>query len=129
MSAIKILMVEDEIQMFNLMKMLMTPLGFEVAHSFSAADIPARLRAEAANVLITDFLMPGRNGLEVARAVRAEADFKTLPVFLLTSKGFQHRETVEIGQLGLHYMRKPVLPQILSAKVKAALGNQEGPRG
>lgn len=125
MNRTRVLVVEDEKDVFELLRLTMGPLGYEMHYAASTEDIPAVVRDKGVRILLTDFLMPQKDGLQVAAEVRAQVDLAALPILLLTSKDLQHEETKRLSALRMDYLRKPFIPQVLSAKIKEILGRAE----
>lgn len=121
MSKTKILVVEDEPQIFTLIKMTMAPLDFDASYLESTQDITSYIKDNDIEIVITDFLMPRKNGLEVARDIRNDEDLQKIPIVMLTSKELRLDETKEVTKLGIDYLRKPFMPQVLSSKMKEIL--------
>jgi len=119
---IKVLSIDDEEQMFLIMKMTVSPLGFEFNYASNKEDIPSLIKEHEYDVAVIDYLMPGKNGLEVANDIRL-AIGNEFPIVFLTSKELDEDETKRLINLNLDYMRKPFLPQILSAKLKELVSN------
>ncbi len=116
-----LLIIEDEPQLYTLMKMALAPLGFETHYSESTEDLPAKVKELQAKIVVTDFLMPVRNGLDVAKILRDDAETANIPIVLLTSKELLMDEVKAVAALKLDYLRKPFMPQVLSAKLKEIL--------
>lgn len=120
---IKVLSVDDEEQMFFIMKMTVSPLGFDFFYSPNDVDIPNVIDEKKIDIAVVDYLMPGKNGLEVASDIR-EAKGNDFPIIFLTSKELDEEETKKLMSLNLDYMRKPFLPQVISAKIKELVSRQ-----
>jgi len=114
---IKVLSIDDEEQMFLIMKMTVSPLGFEFDYASNKEDIPTLIKEKGYDIAVIDYLMPGKNGLEVVDDIRLALG-NEFPIVFLTSKELDEDETKRLVKLNLDYMRKPFLPQILSAKLK-----------
>ena len=110
----KILIVDDFATMRGIIKNLLRDLGFN--NVFEADDgnsaLPV-LRAEDFDFLITDWNMPGMTGLDLLKAVRADARLAKLPVLLVTAEA--KREAAQAGVNG--YVVKPFTANILREKI------------
>jgi two-component system, OmpR family, response regulator VicR len=96
----KILVVDDETDIANLVKLILEPVGFEV----EAVDDP-RLAYEAAkrfkpDAILLDLLMPGLDGWEIFATLRNDRDFCKVPIAILTAKS----QGVD-KMVGLHVMK------------------------
>jgi CheY-like chemotaxis protein/phosphoribosyl 1,2-cyclic phosphodiesterase len=114
-----ILLVDDDPDILRLLTMTLRPEGYRL---LSATDGNAALeiaRAERPDLLLLDWNMPGRNGLEVCRALRAESDpdFRDVPVVLLTAQ-VGAEDTAEGFAAGVtDYVIKPFKPTHIRARV------------
>ncbi|MBF0243680.1 MAG: response regulator transcription factor [Planctomycetes bacterium] len=118
MNKTRVLVIEDEKQMFDLMRFMMERAGYTFEYMEPTGPIVQHLLDNDFQVLISDFIMPIKNGLEVIREVRHHSELKSLPILLLTSKELLVNETKEVASLKVDYMRKPFVPQVLSSKLK-----------
>ena len=114
----KILIVDDFATMRGIIKNLLRDLGFN--NVFEADDgnsaLPV-LRAEDFDFLITDWNMPGMTGLDLLKAVRADARLAKLPVLLVTAEA-KRDQIVEAAQAGVNgYVVKPFTANILREKI------------
>lgn len=88
----KILVVEDNLDMRELVHLYLTREGFTV---FTASDGREGLylaTAERPDLIITDINMPHINGLELVRQLRSQPEFKDLPILVFTAFGFVERD-------------------------------------
>lgn len=96
MSRARILIVEDEPNIAESLSFILTRADFEVETVADGAEALDRLRRERFSALILDVMLPGMNGFDVLRAVRADRSLEELPVIVLTAKGQAHdRRTAE----------------------------------
>ena len=114
----KILVVDDFSTMRRIIKNLLRDLGF---NNTSEADdgqtaLPM-LQSGNYDFLVTDWNMPGMSGIELLKAVRADAKLASLPVLMVTAE--QKREQiVEAAQAGVNgYIVKPFTAEVLREKL------------
>ena len=118
MSAPKILVVEDEASISNLVVSYLRKEGYEV---FTAGDGPAGLKAARSvkpDLIVLDIMLPGMDGLEVLAQIRREANPY---VILLTARTEEVDKIVGLSVGADDYVTKPFSPRELTARVKAAL--------
>lgn len=84
---VRILVVEDEPSILESLGFILRRAGFEVDTAMDGTEALSRLRRQAYSGLILDIMLPGMNGFDVLRAVRADKALSTLPVIVLTAKG------------------------------------------
>lgn len=116
----KILVVDDEIDVREMIATGLALDGYEVRTAQGGADALEQLRAEAVSILITDFKMPGMNGVEMVTRIREIAP--DIPVIIVT--GYLTPSTVEqclaLGRVV--FIRKPFEFETLANAVRAAIG-------
>jgi len=118
MSAPRILVVEDEASISNLVVSYLRKEGYEV---FTAADGSAGLKAARAvkpDLIVLDIMLPGMDGLEVLAQIRREANPY---VILLTARSEEVDKIVGLSVGADDYVTKPFSMRELTARVKAAL--------
>ncbi len=121
----KILIVEDERDILELVTHYLEKEGYRVR---SAADGPAGLsaaRAERPDVIILDLMLPGMDGLELCRKLRADPGSGVVPVIMLTAKAEETDRIVGLELGADDYLTKPFSPKELVARVKALLRRAE----
>lgn len=114
----RILIVDDFSTMRRIIKNLLTDLGFnntvEAEDGNSALTV---LRQDAVELVITDWNMPGMTGIELLRAIRADAQLRTLPVLMVTAEA-KREQIIEAAQNGVNgYIIKPFTAQTLEEKL------------
>ena len=115
----KILVIDDEEMMFTLLKVTLTPMGFDFIRGSQMEDFNTLIEREHIDALILDYLMPKKNGLQVAEEIRSKTP--KLPIVLMTSKQMTTEETKLLMALNLDYVRKPFVPQVFSGKLREIL--------
>ena len=118
MSAPKILVVEDEASIANLVVSYLRKEGYEV---FMATDGSAGLNAARSvkpDLIVLDIMLPGMDGLEVLAQIRREANPY---VILLTARSEEVDKIVGLSVGADDYMTKPFSPRELTARIKAAM--------
>ena len=114
----KVLVIEDEPRIRDIFADFVELLGHEVEVAVDGRDGLARFDPLVHKIVVTDFLMPGLTGLEIAAAIRARS--VTTPIVLVSGSADSQDER-RAGQAGLHFLRKPVT----FAQFKAALADAE----
>lgn len=114
----KILVIDDEPSIVNLVMAYLKPEGYEV---YTATDGPSGLKAARAfkpDLVILDIMLPGMDGLELLSRLRRESQ---VYVILLTAKTEEIDKIVGLSVGADDYVSKPFSPRELTARVKAAL--------
>ena len=87
MAKARILIVEDEPNIAASLTFILRRAGFEVDAVIDGVEALDRLRRQSFSALILDLMLPGMNGFDVLRSIRADAALAALPVIVLTAKG------------------------------------------
>ena len=114
----KILIVDDFATMRGIIKNLLRDLGYNnVVEADDGNTALPILRGGGIQFLITDWNMPGMSGLELLRAVRADANLAKLPVLMVTAEA-KREQIVEAAQAGINgYIVKPFTANTLKEKI------------
>ena len=87
MTKARILIVEDEPNIVESLSFILRRAGFEVDTVTDGAEALDRVRRQSFSALVLDIMLPGMNGFDVLRAIRADSALTALPVVVLTAKG------------------------------------------
>lgn len=115
----KILVVDDDQRLRDLLRRYMSDNGFSVFTADSAQAMNKLWLRERFDVLILDLMMPGEDGLSVLRRLRGAND--ATPVIMLTAKGEDIDRIVGLEMGADDYLAKPFNPRELLARVNAVL--------
>ena len=114
----KILIVDDFSTMRRIIKNLLHDLGYDNSHEADdgTTALPT-LRNGSFDFLITDWNMPGMQGIDLLRAVRSDPKLRTLPVLLVTAEA-RRDQIVMAAEAGVNgYIVKPFTAQTLKEKI------------
>ena len=96
-SRARILIVEDEPNIAESLSFILRRAQFDVDTVTDGAEALSRLRRQAFGAVVLDIMLPGMNGFDVLRAIRADKALAALPVIVLTAKGqAKDRKTAEM---------------------------------
>jgi DNA-binding response OmpR family regulator len=115
----RVLLIDDDVRLFELLKSYLEQNGFAVT---CAADGPAGLTALSTGLfdaVLLDVMMPGMDGLEVMKRIRARGN--RVPVLMLTAKGDETDRVVGLELGADDYVAKPFSPRELLARMRAVL--------
>lgn len=115
----QILVVDDFSTMRRIVKNVLRELGFsnmkEAEDGSSALQI---LKASKIDFVVTDWNMPGMDGLSLLKAIRADEKLKTIPVLMVTAEA-KREQIIEAAQAGVNgYVVKPFTAQTLKVKME-----------
>jgi DNA-binding response OmpR family regulator len=118
----KVVCIEDEPEMIDLVKLILGRKGFQVIGANGGREGLTLIERERPHLVLLDLMMPDMDGWEVYQQMKAREDMKSLPVIIVTAKA-QSIDRV----LGLHiakvddYITKPFGPQELLESVERVL--------
>ena len=113
----RVLVIEDDREIAELVRLHLVDLGCEVDHADNGAAGLARAQAQAYDLVILDVMLPGLDGLEVCKRLRAGADY--LPILMTTSKASELDRVLGLELGADDYLTKPFSVGELVARVKA----------
>ncbi|MDV2988935.1 MAG: response regulator transcription factor [Dehalogenimonas sp.] len=114
----KIAVVEDDRTLADLLKYNLSREGFTVVTAADGSSGLEVIRREKPDIIITDVMMPGMDGFELTRTLRAET---TAPVLLLTARSEEIDKVLGLELGADDYLTKPFSMRELLARVKAML--------
>ncbi len=125
----RILVAEDDPDIASLLSHYLQKAGFEAAVVASGRDVLPRIRRDPPDLLLLDLMLPGLDGLEVCRAVRADVNTAAIPVIMLTAKGEESDRIVGLELGADDYITKPFSPNEVVARIRALLrrSSRSGP--
>src|SRR5205814_7909987 len=119
--AAEVLVVEDEPDIRALIVHHLTRDGFRCRTAADGLDALAQLRASAPDLVVLDLMLPGIDGLELTRRLRAEPAWAALPIIMLTAKADEVDRVVGLELGADDYLAKPFSTKELVARVRAVL--------
>ncbi len=118
MSAGTILLIEDEMEIADLLRMYFENEGFTLSHASSGEEGLKRLEGRNPRAVLLDIGLPGIDGIEVCRRIRGASE---VPIIMLTARDAEVDKVVGLELGADDYVTKPFSPRELVARVKAIL--------
>lgn len=112
------LLVDDDVELAGLLREYFAGHGVELDHAADGAKGLVRLGERLPDVVLLDVMLPGIDGFEVCRRIRAKY---TLPILMLTARGDDEDRIVGLELGADDYLAKPFNPRELLARVRAVL--------
>jgi two-component system, OmpR family, alkaline phosphatase synthesis response regulator PhoP len=117
----KILIVDDEEDILELLKYNLSREGYKVSCAASGEETLRAVRSGIPDLIVLDLMLPGIDGLDVARQLKNDPKTRDVPIVMLTAKG-EEADIVTGLELGADdYITKPFSPRVLLARVRAVL--------
>ncbi len=117
----KVLVVEDEEALSQLLSYNLGKEGFEVATSFDGDEALMAVDEEKPDIVLLDWMLPNVSGVEICRRLRAQTETRDIPVIMLTARGEEEDRIRGLDQGADDYVTKPFSMSELVARVRAVL--------
>lgn len=121
MSNFTVLLVEDEDAIREMLVVILKQAGLQVLAVASAEQGQIALVDNLPDLILLDWMLPGISGVEWARRLKKEDDFKALPIILLTARGEEEDKVSGLDCGADDYITKPFSPKELIARIKVVL--------
>lgn len=118
----KILVVDDEKPISDIIKFNLEKEGYEVVVAYDGEEALEKVESEQPDLIVLDLMLPKIDGLEVAKRVRAK---HTTPIIMVTAKDSELDKVLGLELGADDYVTKPFSNRELVARVKANLRRQE----
>ena len=123
-----VLVVEDEEALVVLLRYNLEREGYEVSVAMDGDDAVFMAEAIEPDLILLDWMLPGRSGLSICREFRTNRKLKTTPIIMVTARG-EERDMIQGLKNGADdYIRKPFSPTELLARVEAVLRRSDPER-
>ncbi len=116
-----ILVVEDEPAIQELIAANLKHAGHRILQALDAEAAQTLLREELPDLVLLDWMLPGKSGIEFARSLRREQRTRSVPIIVLTAKSQEQDKVVGLDAGADDYMTKPFSPRELLARINAVL--------
>jgi two-component system phosphate regulon response regulator PhoB len=121
MSEAKVLLVEDEPAIREMVAFSLGQVGFAVLEAGTVDEALLKLADESPDLILLDWMLPGRSGLELARRLRSEEHSRGIPILMLTARAEEDDKVVGLEAGADDYVTKPFSPRELVARIRALL--------
>ena len=119
----KILMVDDDVRIRELLQRYLTEQGFSVKTVADAKEMDIALSTDNYDILVLDLMLPGEDGLGICRRLRANK--VTTPIIMLTARGDEVDRIIGLEMGADDYLPKPFNPRELLARINAVMRRHE----
>src|SRR5437016_3273002 len=127
MAKSKILIVEDEAALVEVLTYNLRRDGYEVAAAKEGREGLRKAQMQLPDLVILDLMLPGLNGLDVCRELRASPRTVGMSVLMLTAKGEETDQIVGFAIGADDYVTKPFSVKVLLQRIKVLLRRQANP--
>ncbi|NOV72005.1 two-component system alkaline phosphatase synthesis response regulator PhoP [Clostridium beijerinckii] len=117
----KILIVDDEEHIVELLHFNLVNAGYEVLSANNGIDAVKIAKAEKPSLLLLDLMLPGMDGFDVCKEIKRDSEMKKTSIIMLTAKGEELDKILGLELGADDYITKPFSVRELLARVKAVL--------
>ena len=117
----KILVIEDEVDILEVLEYTLSREGFRVLSTRDGEDGVYLARKDAPRLVLLDLMLPGLNGIDVCRRLKADPVTQELPIIMVTAKGEESDIVLGLGVGADDYITKPFSPKELEARIATIL--------
>jgi len=116
-----IMIIEDDPDICEILKYNLQQEGFDVVIFYDGKKGLDALLKDPPDLVLLDLMLPGRNGLEIARIIRKDEHTFNLPIIMITARSEEMDILQGLEQGADDYISKPFSPKEVIARVKALL--------
>ncbi len=118
----RILVVDDNQTICEFLEKRLEARGYEVASVLSGDEALIRVKREKPDLILLDIVMPGTDGIEVARTLRTNKEFSLIPIILVTAKANDLQNRLENAGLKIEgYVSKPFMVERLMKEIERVI--------
>jgi len=117
----KLLVVDDDPNLLDLMRLILRPTGWEVLTAQSGPEALDMAHCHQPDLIVLDMMMPGMKGFEVCNRLRASKRFRDVPIVALTGAAEDYEHTLALQAGADAVITKPISAQHLTERLKAFL--------
>ncbi|MCU7904552.1 MAG: phosphate regulon transcriptional regulator PhoB [Candidatus Thiodiazotropha sp. (ex Epidulcina cf. delphinae)] len=122
----RILIVEDEPEIREMLRFILEPEGFHIGEADNAQDARRLLSRQIYDLILMDWMLPGRSGLELTRELKRKTPVNSPPVIMLTAKADESDKILGLDSGADDYITKPFSPREMLARIKAVIRRSGG---
>ncbi|MGH2574865.1 MAG: response regulator transcription factor [Ignavibacteria bacterium] len=117
----KILIIDDERDILEFIEYNLSKNGYKVSSVTSGEEALEKVKENNFDLILLDLMLPGIDGLEICKTIKADKSKAKIPIIMLTAKG-EESDIVTGLELGADdYITKPFSPRVLLSRIKAIL--------
>ena len=117
----KLLLVEDDVMLIEMMKMNLEAQGYQVITAENGKDGAFKAIAEKPDLILADLMMPELDGYEMIKLIRSNSDLKDTPIICVTALGREEDIQKAMDAAATDYITKPYVANDLVKKIQTHL--------
>lgn len=120
----KILTVDDEPDVLELIRFHLSKAGFEVVQAATGRQALEMIHEEKPDLVLLDLMLPDIDGFGVCELLRRNPDTASLPIIIVSAWGTPDSQSLGLDLGALDYVTKPFSPRVLVNRIQALLNNR-----
>ena len=121
MKKTKIAVIEDEVDILEVINYNLSKEGFDVCSALDGEEGLALIKKEVPDLVLLDLMLPGLDGIEICRTLKADHSTRSIPIIMVTAKGEESDIVLGLGMGADDYVVKPFRPRELMARIRSVL--------
>ncbi len=121
MKKTKIAVIEDEDDILEVIDYNLSKEGFDVCSALNGEEGLALVKKEGPDLVLLDLMLPGLDGIEICRTLKANYSTCSIPIIMVTAKGEESDIVLGLGMGADDYVVKPFRPRELMARIRSVL--------
>lgn len=117
----RILIIEDEMTIRDMLRFALEPAGFDVMEAGSANEAKQQIAKHIPQLILLDWMLPGMSGIDFAHQLKKDTKTQNIPIIMLTAKAEEINKVKGLETGADDYITKPFSPRELIARVKTVL--------
>jgi two-component system phosphate regulon response regulator PhoB len=117
----RILIIEDEATIRDMLRFALEPAGFDVMEAGSANEAKQQISKHIPQLILLDWMLPGMSGIDFAHQLKKDPKTQNIPIIMLTAKAEEINKVKGLETGADDYITKPFSPRELIARVKTVL--------
>lgn len=118
----RILIVDDEAQLVEMVKMRLESAGYEIITAHDGQEGLEKAKKNKPDLMILDLMLPKMDGYKVCGLLKSDARYSKIPVIMFTARAQEEAEGLGKCLGAEEYVTKPFDPKLLLSKIKGLLG-------
>jgi|SRR3989338_1980743 len=117
----KILLVDDEPELVEMVKIRLESYNYEIIVAYDGQEALGKARKEKPDLIILDLMLPKIDGYKVCRMLKFDEEYKKIPIVMFTARSHESDEKLGYECGADAYITKPFEPTVLLGKIKELL--------
>ncbi len=117
----KVLIVEDDKDISELIQYNLRKEGYQISAVFDGEKALSEIRSHSYNLVLLDLMLPGMDGLELCKIIKGDPNTAAVQIIMITAKGEESDIVLGLELGAIDYVVKPFSPKVLIARIRSVL--------